>query len=153
MKNVRRFLKGSFVTKALPNDAELKAHLDKQMDDHFGPEEAELKQWETQEDAFQLGPCAQNAILENILSAPCTPPKDVDMVNLPPHYAQFKIEPIRFAQENGLDFLQANVIKYLVRWKAKNGLEDLAKALRCLEMYIEFVKGNPDWWQKRASNA
>jgi hypothetical protein len=71
-----------------------------------------------------------------------------DMVNLPGHYARFKIEPVRFICDNGLNFFQGNVIKYILRSDAKNGLEDLLKAQRYLAMFIEFVKGNQWWWTK-----
>ncbi len=71
-----------------------------------------------------------------------------DMVVLPQHYARFKIEPIRFICENSLNFFQANIIKYILRSDAKNGLEDLRKAQRYLAMFIEFVQGNEWWWTK-----
>lgn len=70
-----------------------------------------------------------------------------DNVVLPHHYARFKIEPVRFICENGLNFFQANIIKYILRWDAKNGLEDLRKARRYLDMFIKFVEGDPDWWR------
>lgn len=71
-----------------------------------------------------------------------------DMVNLPQHYARFKIEPIRFGVENfGVGVLITKIVKYIMRFDAKNGLEDLLKARRCLDMMIEYVKGNPDWWK------
>lgn len=71
-----------------------------------------------------------------------------DMVVLPHHYARFKIEPVRFICENKLDFFQANIVKYILRSDAKNGLEDLRKAQRYLAMYIEFTQGNQWWWTK-----
>lgn len=151
MKNVRRYLKGSLVAKAIPDDVELKAHLDKQMDEHYGA--TPFPRDYMVEDTFDDGLLAKATIAENIVSAVADGRVNVDMVNLPPHYAQFAIEPIRFAQENNLDFLQGNIIKYLVRWKAKNGLEDLAKAKRCLEMYIRHAQGNPDWWKRNAQQA
>lgn len=70
-----------------------------------------------------------------------------DMVNLPPHYARFKIEPIRFIGENKLDWFQGNIIKYVTRWDAKNGLEDIAKVIRYANMYHRYIAGDPDWWK------
>lgn len=70
-----------------------------------------------------------------------------DNVTLPHHYARFNIEPVRFICENNLNFFQANIVKYILRWDAKNGLEDLRKAKRYLEMFIRFVQKDPDWWQ------
>ncbi len=72
-----------------------------------------------------------------------------DPVNLPKHYARFKVEPIRFICENGLNFFQGNIVKYICRHDAKNGLEDVRKAKRYLEMYEQFLLGNPDWWKAR----
>ncbi|WP_292634031.1 DUF3310 domain-containing protein [Mesorhizobium sp.] len=69
-----------------------------------------------------------------------------DMVNLPPHYARFKIEPIRFIAENKLDWFQGNIIKYVMRHDAKNGSEDIRKTIRYANMYLLFLQGDPDWW-------
>lgn len=70
-----------------------------------------------------------------------------DAVVLPEHYARFKIEPIRFCIENNLNGFQFNIIKYTLRYDAKNGLEDLKKARRYLDMFIKFVDKDPDWWR------
>ena len=72
---------------------------------------------------------------------------DKDNVTLPHHYARFNIEPVRFICENNLNFFQANIVKYILRWDAKNGLEDLRKAKRYLEMFIKFVQKDKDWWR------
>lgn len=53
--------------------------------------------------------------------------KPNDPVN-PNHYARYKIQPIVFIRANKLSFDQANIIKYILRHDAKNGLEDLQKA-------------------------
>lgn len=54
----------------------------------------------------------------------------------PRHYTRFAIQPITFISENRLDFLAGNVIKYVCRHDAKNGLEDLHKARRYLDELI-----------------
>lgn len=56
----------------------------------------------------------------------------------PSYYHKGKVDTIAFCQENGLDFLQGNIIKYTVRYKDKNGLEDLYKARTYLDRLIEF---------------
>lgn len=66
-----------------------------------------------------------------------------DQVVRPNHYARFKIEPIYFAEENGLSFIQGNIIKYVCRYDAKNGVEDLKKARRYIDMLIGKVEGDP----------
>jgi hypothetical protein len=70
-----------------------------------------------------------------------------DMVTLPNHYARFKIEPIRFIGENKLDWFQGNIVKYILRHDAKNGTEDIRKAIRYAEMYLVYLQGDPDWWK------
>lgn len=37
----------------------------------------------------------------------------------------------------GLDYFQAQILRYVMRWKDKNGIEDLRKAQHYLEKYIE----------------
>jgi hypothetical protein len=78
---------------------------------------------------------------------PLKPAPKKDMVNLPAHYARFKIEPMRFIAENGLNWFQGNIIKYICRWDAKDGRQDLRKAARYLQMWQLFLDGNPDWWR------
>lgn len=68
-----------------------------------------------------------------------------DAVYRPNHYARYKVEPIYFLGENRVDFLVGNVIKYLLRFDAKNGAEDLAKAKRYLEMLTKREAGDPKW--------
>jgi len=67
----------------------------------------------------------------------------VDMVNSPPHYNQAGIEcldAIRAATFEGYEFyLQGNILKYLWRYRYKNGIEDLKKARFYLnEMIAEY---------------
>lgn len=58
----------------------------------------------------------------------------------PQHYEQFEIEPVEFITQNRLNYLQGNIIKYILRYKQKNGLEDLEKAKTYLEYLINFEK-------------
>ena len=53
------------------------------------------------------------------------------------HYAVMTIQPIEFILANALGFCEGNVIKYLCRYKRKNGLEDLKKARQNLDFLIE----------------
>lgn len=53
------------------------------------------------------------------------------------HYSKMKIQPIDFITENGLGYIEGNIIKYVCRYKDKNGLEDLQKAQHYLQMLIE----------------
>lgn len=65
-----------------------------------------------------------------------------DPVNRPHHYARFEIEPIYFIMKNKLPFAIGNIIKYVCRHDAKNGVEDLKKARRYLDMLIAQAEGN-----------
>lgn len=69
-------------------------------------------------------------------------------MNLPNHYARFPIEPWRFITENKLEFWQGCIIKYVCRWDAKDGIQDLKKARRNLDMQIKYLEGDPDWWKR-----
>ncbi len=54
------------------------------------------------------------------------------------HYKKFKIQPIEFIILNNLNFLEGNVVKYVCRYRFKDGLRDLEKAKHYIEMLIEF---------------
>ncbi|TFE30820.1 DUF3310 domain-containing protein [Cohnella luojiensis] len=72
-----------------------------------------------------------------------------DNVNHPEHYTAGKIECIDAieAATEGLDgfegMLTGNTLKYLWRWKKKNGVEDLRKARWYLDKLIEKA-GDPE---------
>lgn len=59
------------------------------------------------------------------------------------HYKDMKFQPIEFILANGLGFCEGNVVKYVCRYKAKGGLEDLKKAKHYLELLIETVEKTP----------
>lgn len=55
----------------------------------------------------------------------------------PAHYRKGGIEPIDFILSNPhLGYCEANVIKYVFRWREKDGLRDLQKAVRYLEILM-----------------
>ena len=58
------------------------------------------------------------------------------------HYSDLAIEPIDFIIANNLGFCEGNVIKYISRWKAKNGIEDLKKARWYIDFLIEVQNGS-----------
>ena len=56
----------------------------------------------------------------------------------PDHYTQYKaMEPFTFLYVNDVPFAEASVVKYVLRWRQKDGLQDLQKAKRMIEMLIE----------------
>jgi hypothetical protein len=58
------------------------------------------------------------------------------------HYEQMAIQPWEVIQRGDLDFWEGNVIKYVMRYRAKNGLEDLKKARHYLDYLIEREQKN-----------
>ena len=74
--------------------------------------------------------------------------KDKDMVNNPPHYNKYGvecIEAIQSATGEGYEYyLQGNIIKYLWRYRYKNGVQDLEKAQWYLTRLIEIKKKAED---------
>lgn len=53
------------------------------------------------------------------------------------HYKMLKIQPIEYIMANDLSYTQGNVIKYVTRYKEKNGIEDLKKAKHYIDFMIE----------------
>lgn len=77
--------------------------------------------------------------------------KKVDNVNHPNHYKSKTglevIDVIRAFTEdmNGLEgYYTGNVLKYMCRWKKKNGLEDLKKARVYLNWLIDEMEKKPE---------
>jgi hypothetical protein len=73
-----------------------------------------------------------------------------DHINKPSHYAKWKVEPITYIMENGMDFWRGNIIKYASRAgsKAYDGMDlveseitDLEKVRRYAEMRINQLRG------------
>lgn len=65
-----------------------------------------------------------------------------DLIDSQPHYKNQGIEPIElmrqnFSKEEFAGFLQGNVLKYMLRYKDKNGVEDLKKAKTYLTWLIQ----------------
>lgn len=53
------------------------------------------------------------------------------------HYKNMTLQPIEYILKNNLNFCEGNIIKYITRYKDKNGIEDLKKARHYLDMLIE----------------
>ena len=53
------------------------------------------------------------------------------------HYSKLAIQPVEYINKNNLSYLQGNVIKYVTRYKDKNGVEDLQKANHYINLLIE----------------
>jgi hypothetical protein len=53
------------------------------------------------------------------------------------HYKDMKIQPVEYIIQNNIGYLEGNVIKYISRYKQKNGINDLRKARHYIDMLIE----------------
>lgn len=61
------------------------------------------------------------------------------------HY-KTAIQPVQYIHANEIGFCEGNVIKYVSRWKKKNGIADLEKAMHYIQLLIqlETEKGDTD---------
>lgn len=53
------------------------------------------------------------------------------------HYKKLAIQPVEYMHANGIAFMEGSVIKYVSRWRAKNGIADLRKARHFIDLLIE----------------
>lgn len=53
------------------------------------------------------------------------------------HYKDYKIQPVQYIHANNMGFCDGNVVKYVTRYKEKNGKVDLLKAIHYLQLLIE----------------
>ena len=53
------------------------------------------------------------------------------------HYKDLKIQPVEYIHANNIGYMEGNVIKYVSRWRAKNGIKDLEKAKHYIELLIQ----------------
>ena len=54
------------------------------------------------------------------------------------HYKIMAIQPSEFIFRNNLNWCQGNIIKYVCRYKEKNGRQDLDKAMHYIELLKEW---------------
>lgn len=53
------------------------------------------------------------------------------------HYKGLKIQPIEYIHANNLGYCEANVVKYISRWRSKGGLQDLQKVKHYVDLLIK----------------
>ncbi len=53
------------------------------------------------------------------------------------HYKEMPIQPGEFIRKNGIGWYEGNAIKYICRYKQKNGKEDLYKAIHYIRLALE----------------
>ena len=57
------------------------------------------------------------------------------------HYRNLAIQPVEFITANNLTFLEGCVVKRVCRHRAKNGAEDIRKAIHELQLILRLQYG------------
>jgi len=60
------------------------------------------------------------------------------------HYKDQPIQPVEYIHANAIGYFEGNVIKYVSRWRKKNGIADLEKAKHYIELLIELENRKTD---------
>lgn len=60
------------------------------------------------------------------------------------HYKDMPIQPVEFIHANGIPYIEGAVIKYVCRWRNKNGMDDLQKAAHFLELLMQLEKNKEE---------
>lgn len=58
------------------------------------------------------------------------------------HYKNLTYQPVKLAADADLNFFQTSILKYVLRYKNKNGLEDLEKGKHYAELGQELKPAN-----------
>lgn len=69
-------------------------------------------------------------------------PKATDIQIGGNHYKSMVIQPVEFILKNNIGFCEGSIIKYVSRYKNKNGVEDLKKAKHFLDLLISNIEEN-----------
>lgn len=60
------------------------------------------------------------------------------------HYLGLKIQPMEYSMANDLNACQHTAIKYITRYKDKNGKQDLLKAKHTIDLLIALEYGDDE---------
>lgn len=56
------------------------------------------------------------------------------------HYKNLAIQPIEYIHANNLGYCEANIVKYISRWRNKGGKQDLEKVKHYVDLLIQLEK-------------
>lgn len=92
---------------------------------------------------FALEVTIERAISESAMDAPkeSDKPSALDKQEGGQHYKNLKMQPVEFIHANELGFCEGSVVKYVCRHQAKNGAQDIKKAIHYLELILELHYG------------
>jgi hypothetical protein len=79
----------------------------------------------------------EEEIMQQMLSKSANGTSALDVQVAGSHYKDLAIQPVEYIHANGIGYFEGNVIKYVSRWRAKNGIKDLEKAKHYIELLIE----------------
>lgn len=70
------------------------------------------------------------------------------------HYKNFKMQPIELIAKTRCSFIQGNIVKYISRYKEKNGKQDLEKVIHYAKLALGLNdKGNLGFRRANAFSA
>lgn len=58
------------------------------------------------------------------------------------HYKTMGIQPVEYILANKLGFCEGNIVKYISRYKQKNGIQDVKKVIHYAQMLIAHLEKN-----------
>lgn len=64
------------------------------------------------------------------------------------HYTNLAIQPMEYSMANNLDACQHTAIKYITRFRDKDGIKDLEKAIHVIQMLIEIEQRKNEGFRK-----
>jgi hypothetical protein len=79
----------------------------------------------------------EEEVMQQMLSKGANGTSALDVQVAGNHYKDLAIQPVEYIHANGIGYFEGNVIKYVSRWRAKNGIKDLEKAKHYIELLIE----------------
>lgn len=79
----------------------------------------------------------EEEVIQGMLSRGANGTSALDIQVAGNHYKDLAIQPVEYIHANNIGYFEGNVIKYVSRWKAKNGIKDLEKAKHYIELLIE----------------
>jgi hypothetical protein len=64
------------------------------------------------------------------------------------HYKNLAIQPVEYITANNIPYIEGNIIKYITRWRNKNGVQDLQKIIHYTQLLIEMEQNKASAVQK-----
>ena len=84
----------------------------------------------------------EEEVMQSMLSKGANGTSALDVQVSGNHYKDLPIQPVEYIHANNIGYFEGNVIKYVSRWRAKNGIKDLEKAKHYIELLIELETKN-----------